>query len=114
MTLYRQVSGTQVPLTEEEIKQLNQSWEAERQRQLTDELQERAKCYAGNSFRLFELLWEGIEEGKIPGRDTAFYSCIAEAKTKAEVEILKETGMAKEEFETARQQLLLGEGHETL
>ncbi len=105
MTLYRQVSGEQIPLTEEEIKQLDQTWETERQRQLTEELRERTKCYAGDSFLLFELLWLGIEEGKIPGKDTAFYSCIAEAKNKAEIEILEEIGMTKEEFENERQKI---------
>ena len=105
MTLYKQVNGKQVPLSEEEVTQLKLSWEAERQRQLTEEVQERARCYAGDSYRLFELLWQGIAEGKIPGKDTEFYSCIAEAKRKAETEILEETSLTKEEFENARKEI---------
>lgn len=114
MTLYKQVKGKQVPLTDEETARLKQSWEAEHKRKLTEGLNERTKCLAGDPYRLLELLWKGIEEGKIPGKDTLFYSCIAGAKAKAEKEILEETGMTKEEFEKTRQEILQGETHETL
>lgn len=101
MTLYKQVDGKQVPLSDEEAKVLKLAWESERERQLTEELQFREKCYAGEPYRLFDLLWEGISEGTIPGKDSSFYSCIAEAKKRAETEILEETGLTKEEFDAA-------------
>ena len=105
MTLYKQVSGERVPLTEAEITQLNLSWETERKRQLTEELVEREKCHSGDLYQLLELLWQAISEGKIPGRETVFYKCIEDAKRKAESEILEETGLTKEEFDAARQQI---------
>ena len=114
MTLYRQVNGRQVLLTEEESARVKQSWQNEQKRLLTEGLDERTKCLAGDSYRLIELLWNGVAEGKIPGKDTEFFSCIAEAKAKAESEVLKDTGMTKEEFEAARQEILGGETHETL
>lgn len=106
MTLYKQVDGKQVPLSDEETKALKLSWEVERERQLTEELRVREKCYAGEPYQLFELLWKGISDGKIPGKDSSFYSCIAEAKKRAEAEILEETGLTKEEFDAARAVIL--------
>jgi hypothetical protein len=99
MTLYRQVNGEQVPLTEEEVAQLKLSWEEERKRQLTEGFQDKIRCHAGEPYRLIELIWNGINEGKIPGKDTEFYACIAEAKKKAEEELLADTGLTKEELD---------------
>lgn len=105
MALYKQVNGVQVSLTSEEEAKIQLAWEKERERYVTKEMDERVKTKCGDFFKIFNLLWKAIDEDKIPGKDSEFYSCISTAKADAEDEISQELGITKEELATERQQV---------